>query len=210
MTHQELSEMYELSGVGVLGADERIESEEHLAGGCAECSDGVKHAIELNAMLLTLPEQVKPPKRLRRRVIASIGSDSAPRAWTLGWAIAAGCLAVALAVVGLKMGGDLRSSKAQLEEARRDLRASNSQLSKMQEIVQFLNEPQTVQATFPGGRPQPPRGLAFRNANRGVLLIASNLPPVPAGKTTEMWVGPHGGAPSPPRLFPSHAQLNAA
>src|SRR5260370_20046975 len=102
MTHQELSEMYELSGVGVLGADERIEIEEHLAGGCAECSDGVKQAIELNAMLLTLPEQVKPPKRLRRRVIASIGAESAPSAWTLGWAISAGFLAVAPALRGRK------------------------------------------------------------------------------------------------------------
>ena len=209
MTHEELSEMYELYALGVLAADERIEIEEHLAGGCAECSDGVKHAIELNAMLLTLPEQVKPPKRLRRRVIASIGAESAPSAWTLGWAISAGCLAVALAVVGLKMGGDLRNSKSQLEEARRDLRASNSQLSKMQEIVQFLNEPQTVQATFPGGPPQPPHGLVFVNANRGVLLIASNLPPVPPGKTYEMWVVPKGGAPIPAGLFQSDPQGNA-
>src|SRR5713226_9404580 len=93
MTHEELSEMYELYALGVLASDERIAIEEHLARGCAECSDGVKQAIDLNAMLLTMPEQVKPPKRLRRRVIASIGAEPTPRAWTLGWAIAAGCLA---------------------------------------------------------------------------------------------------------------------
>ncbi len=209
MTHEELSEMYELYALGVLDSDEKIEIEEHLERGCKECSDGVKRALELNAMLLTLPEQVKPPKRLRRRVLASIGAESAPRGWTLGWAIAAGCLAVALAVVGLRLSGDLRSSKAQLEEARRDLRASNSQLSKMQEILQFLNEPSTVQATFGGGQPQPPRGRVFVNANRGVLLIASNLPPVPAGKTYEMWVVPKGGAPIPAGLFQSDAQGNA-
>jgi hypothetical protein len=209
MTHEELSEMYELYALGVLDSDEKIEIEEHLARGCQECGDGVKHAIELNAMLLTLPEQVKPPKRLRRRVLASIGADSAPRPWTLGWAIVAGCLAVALAVVGLKLTSDLRNSTAQLDEARRDLRANNLQLSKMQEIVQFLNEPSTVQATFGGAQPQPPRGRVFVNANRGVLLIASNLPPVPTGKTYEMWVVPKGGAPIPAGLFQSDPQGNA-
>jgi hypothetical protein len=209
MTHEELSEIYELYALGVLASDEKSEIDEHLARGCPECSGGVRQAIEMNAILLTLPEQVKPPKRLRRRVLASIGAEPKPRGWTLGWAIAAGCLAIALLAMGVKMGGDLRTVNARLDQARRDLRSSNSQLSKMREIMQFLNEPQTVQATFGGSQPLPPRGRVFVNANRGVLLIASNLPPAPAGKTYEMWIVPKGGAPRPAGLFQSDPQGNA-
>jgi anti-sigma-K factor RskA len=208
MTHEEMSEMYELYALGVLSADEKLEIDEHLAQGCRECSNGVKQAIEVNAMFLTLPEQVKPPKRLRRRVMASVAAESSPQRWTIGWAAAACCLAIALAVVGIKMRADLRTSDAQLDAARRDLRASDTQLSKMREIMQFLEEPQTVQATFGGGQPLPPRGRVFVNANRGVLLIASNLPPAPAGMTYQMWVVPKSGAPRPAGLFQSDPQGN--
>jgi anti-sigma-K factor RskA len=209
MTHEEMSEMYELYALGVLAADEKIEIDEHLAQGCTECGNGLKRAIEVNAMFLTLPQQVKPPKRLRRRVVASIAADSNPRRWTLGWAVAACCLAIALAVVGVKMYADWRTSNAQLTELRNELRASDGQLSKMHEIMEFLNEPQTVQATFGGSQPAPPRGRVFVNPNRGVLLIASNLPPAPAGKIYQMWVVPKTGAPVPSGLFQSDAQGNA-
>lgn len=209
MTHEEMSEMYELYALGVLSTEEKLEIDEHLAQGCRDCSNGVKQAVEVNAMFMMLPDRVKPPKRLRRRVLASIAADASPRRWTLGWAVAACGLAIALAGVVMKMGADLRTGNAQLEQARRDLRASNSQVSSMREIVEFLNEPQTVQATFGGVQSQPPRGRVFVNATRGVLLIASNLSPAPAGKTYEMWVIPKGGTPRPAGLFQSDPQGNA-
>jgi anti-sigma-K factor RskA len=44
----------------------------------------------------------------------------------------------------------------------------------------------------------------------GVLLIASNLPPAPAGQIYEMWVIPAKGAsPAPAGLFQSGAAGNA-
>ena len=89
MTHEEMSDMYELYALGVLSADEKLEIDQHLAQGCADCGAGVKQAIAVNAMFLTLPEQVKPPRRLRRRVLASIAADSSPRRWIVGWAVAA-------------------------------------------------------------------------------------------------------------------------
>jgi len=210
MTHEEMREMYELYSLGVLTADERIEIDEHLARGCPECSAALKKAAELNAMILTMTEQVQPPRRLRRRVLASVGADSARSgARTLAWAAAAACLAIALLLAGIKLGTDLRNSNAQLEQARRELKASNARLASVQEILQFLNEPQTVQATFGGAQPAPPRGRVLVNANRGVLLIASNLPPAPAGKTYEMWLVPKQGAPKPAGLFQSDSQGNA-
>ena len=51
------------------------------------------------------------------------------------------------------------------------------------------------------GATQPPQGKVFLNPNRGVLLLAANLPPAPAGKIYEMWVIPAGGKPVPAGLF---------
>lgn len=216
MTHEELGEMYELYALGVLTPDEKWEIDEHLERGCPECGAGVRRAMESNAMFATLPEQVNPPKHLRKRVLASIGAQRATSGWTSVWAIAAACLMIALVIVGLKTTGDLdearrqlRASNEQREEARRELLSIRSQLAKVQEALQFLNEPETVQATFGGGPALPPRGRIFVNASRGVLLIASHLPPAPAGKTYEMWVIPKKGNPVPAGLFQSDAQGNA-
>jgi len=55
----------------------------------------------------------------------------------------------------------------------------------------------------------PPRGNVLVNPRLGVLLIASNLPALAAGKTYQMWVIPKGGAPRPAGLFQSTAQGTA-
>jgi hypothetical protein len=200
----------------VLTPEEKTEIDEHLERGCSECSAGMRRALEVNAMFATLTEQVNPPKRLRKRVLASIGAQPATSRWAAVWAAAAACLAIALVIVGLKTTGDLddtrrqlRASNEQRDDARRELQANRGQLLKVQEALQFLNEPQTVQATFGGSPTLPPRGRIFVNANRGVLLIASNLPSAPAGKIYQMWVVPKKGNPLPAGLFQSDAQGNA-
>jgi anti-sigma-K factor RskA len=63
---------------------------------------------------------------------------------------------------------------------------------------------------FGEGQPSPPRGNIFVHSRLGVLLIASNLPPLPAGRTYEMWVIPtKTSAPRPAGLFLSDAQGSA-
>ena len=210
MTHEELSDLYELYALGALTPDERAEIEEHLGRGCADCRSGLAHAMELNAMMALTPDRVTPPKRLRRRVLASVGAASPVPAWSNVWALAAGCLVIALVVGGLKMAGDIeelrreaRTAVSGRDEARRELAARDGQLSQVLQALALLEEPQTAQATFGGSQPLPPRGRVFLDPSRGVLLLASNLPPAPAGKTYEMWVIPKGGKPVPAGLFQS-------
>ena len=73
----------------------------------------------------------------------------------------------------------------------------------------FLNQPETRQVNFGQGQPAPPRGNFFLNPRLGVLLIASNLPALPAGKAYEMWLIPKGGTPRPAGLFQSGPQGTA-
>jgi anti-sigma-K factor RskA len=47
------------------------------------------------------------------------------------------------------------------------------------------------------------------NPKRGVLFLASNLPPAPQGRIYELWIIPKGGAPRPSGLFQSDAAGNA-
>jgi hypothetical protein len=82
---------------------------------------------------------------------------------------------------------------------RDQLRRQTIEVTRLNEAFAILSGPGTIEAGFGQG----PKGKVFVNANRGVLLIASNLPPAPAGKTYEMWVIPKGGKPIAAGLFQS-------
>jgi len=220
MTHEELNDLYELYTLGALGQGERAEIEEHLAQNCPRCKAGVRRALSLNAFFATLPESIHPPKRLRTRVLASVGAESTTsRFWIGAWALLVAGLAIVLAIVGMdshrraqelaEARDEIRHSSAELTQARGDIRRSSAELTRLQSALQLLNLPDTRQVVFGKAQLNPPRGRVFVNRERGVLLMASNLPPAPAGKTYELWLLPKGAAPIPAGLFQSDAMGNA-
>lgn len=220
MTHEELGELYELYAMGVLSAGERSEIEEHLAQNCAQCKAGLRRALNLNAFFATLPEAIIPSKRLRGRVLASVGAETgANRRWIGVWALAAACLTIVLAIVAMdshQRARELADSRQELvrrsrelSEARDEIRRSSAELLRVEAAFQLLDLPGTRQVVFGKGQPRPPRGRIFVNRERGVLLLASNLPPVPSGRTYEMWLIPKGGSPIPAGLFQSDPRGNA-
>lgn len=204
-TCQEFSELYELYAMGALDAEERSELEEHLATNCPVCAEGIKRATALVTMLATMPEQVQPSSRLRRRILASAGVQKSN--W--GWIGALAAATVALIVAVIWLNGENHKRASDLAEARAEIRRTAADLASAQTALQFLNEPETKQVVFGQGQQQPPRGRVFVNAQRGVLLIASNLPPAPSGKIYELWVIPKQGAPQPSGLFQSNGQGDA-
>jgi anti-sigma-K factor RskA len=206
MTHDELGDLYELYALGVLDPEERAEIEEHLAQKCPECKAGIRRAVGLNTFFGTLPETIDPPRRLRSRVLASVGAEPASgRFLTFLRILVPAFLTIVIAIVGMetyRRGQDLAA-------ARDEIRRSSAELQKVQAAFRLLNLPETKQVVFGQGQPSPPRGRVFVNRERGVLLLASNLPPTPAGKTYEMWLIPQGGAPVPAGLFQSDSQGDA-
>jgi anti-sigma-K factor RskA len=203
-TCQEFAELYELYAMGVLDGEELAEFEQHLGAECQVCSAGIKRAGASMQFLATLPEQVEPAGRLRERILASVGVRKPDRSWMVWLAATA---ALAIAVIWLA-GQNLDRDRA-LVSARAEIRRTTADLANAQLALQFLNEPETKQVVFGQGKPLPPRGSVLLNAQRGVLLIASHLPPAPAGKIYELWVIPKGGAPKPSGLFQSNAQGDA-
>ncbi len=201
---QELAELYELYAMGVLDGEEQAELEQHISTGCAVCSDGIKHAAAVLQFLATMPEQAKVPARVRERIMASVGVQKPRRGWMVWLAATA-----ALGITALWLAGRILDQHRALVTARAEIQRITGELANAQLALQFLNEPETRQAVFGQGKPQPPRGSVLLNAKRGVLLIASHLPPAPAGKTYELWVIPKSGAPKPSGLFQSSAQGDA-
>jgi anti-sigma-K factor RskA len=188
MTCDELRDEYELHALGLLEDPERSALEEHLRSGCAACSAGMKRAYEINAAVLGMVPDVQPSRRLRERVIASVAGGSRRSVWS--WL---GLPAAALA--GVLIGVLLFRSLPVRE---------TPDISRMRQAIDMLNDPQTKAVTFAPG----PRGRVLVHKDRGVLLIANNLPALPQGKTFELWVIPKGGAPRPAGLFKPDASGN--
>jgi hypothetical protein len=203
MNCEELKDMFELYSLGLLEPEEKAEIDAHLGRGCATCEAGLKDALAVNALFLSQSPAVVPPARLKRRVMASVGVERS--SWTWLAALAAACMLV----VALWISVQERNRTADLADARRALIQTESERDRLVQALSFLNQPETQQVNFGRGQPAPPRGNVLVNPRLGVLLIASNLPALGAGKTYQMWVIPKGGAPRPAGLFQSTAQGTA-
>ena len=190
MTCEELKDLYELYALGVLEGEERAEADAHLARGCEVCKQSLNEALVINTMLLS-STSATPSRRLKRRVMASVGVERT------GWGWAAALAAACMLVVALWLSVQERHRAGELADARRSLMQISAQRDTMLQALSFLNQPETQQVGFSKG----PRGNVFVNPRSGVLLISANLPPLDPGKTFEMWLIPKGGAPRPAGLF---------
>ena len=201
MTCDELRDDYELYALGVLDEPERSELGEHLRSGCPRCSPGVDRARRLVAQLAADTPDAKPPGRLRKRVLNSIGAQPPGFPWAPLLAFS-----TALALFGVVyFFGRQRDTTMELVRARDAVRGQAIELSRLNDALAVLQGADTRQVIF-GAETQ---GRVFVNPRRGVLLIASNLPPAPAGKAYEMWVIPKGGNPVPAGLFQSDSSGTA-
>jgi anti-sigma-K factor RskA len=193
MNCDQLREHYELYALGIAEEPERGEIREHLERGCEFCGPGVKRALETMALLGASASPARPSAQLRRRILASVGVEQRRASWFFVWAMAA-----ALAVMFLLLIFVARDRGRYVDEAVRARAA-----------FAILYGPNTVEASFGGSQPLPPRGKVFVNSSQGVLLIASNLPPAPAEKIYEMWLIPKGARPVPAGLFQSRGDGEA-
>lgn len=203
MTCEDLRDSYELYALGLLEGEEKREIDTHLSRNCADCQKHLKAALAVNALLMAQAPQVVAPSRLRRRVMASVGIERSGLTWAA--ALAAACAVI----VALWLGTESRATDRELAKARLALKQSVAERDSLEQALSFLNQPETRQVNFNLDKPAPPRGNFFLNPRLGVLLVASNLPSLPAGKAYELWVIPKGGAPRPAGTFQAGPQGTA-
>jgi anti-sigma-K factor RskA len=198
MSHEELRDHYELYAIGVAGEPERSEIREHLSRGCEVCMLEMKRAREFSALLgAGAADPVAPSSKLRRRILASVGFEQRRFGWAPFLA-----LATALSLFGaFYFSSRERQFAEEAVALRNEMRRQTIDLTRLNEAFAILSGPSTIEVGFGAG----PKGKVYIDRSRGVLLIASNLPPAPAGKIYEMWTIPKGANPVPAGLFQSDA-----
>jgi hypothetical protein len=199
MNCNELREHYELYAIGIADEPERTEIRSHLNRDCEVCMEAMRRAREVAALLGGSVAPAAPSAKLRRRILASTGYEERRFAWIPALA---GALAFSL-VACVYFAGREREVATELARSTAVNRQQNIELTRLNEVFAIVNGADTTVTTFGDGKTTPPRGKVFVNRSQGLLLVASNLPPLPAGKTYEMWVIPKGGKPVPAGLFQS-------
>jgi hypothetical protein len=166
-----------------------------------------------NALAYSAP-QVDPSPAVRERIIGSVqeltasqeslvgraGARSAARA-PVAWApflAAAACLIVAVGlglysvierrhVIALEQ--QVREATVRAETANRQRDEVRQRATEGQAVVIVLNASDLVRVDL-AGQPVAPRAAAraFWSRSRGLVFTASSLPPLPAGRTYQLWV----------------------
>ena len=197
MTCDELRPDCVLYVLGTLEDPERTELRSHLNRGCGECLAGVAEARAIAFAIGSEVDGPAPPPQLKKRVLAGITGESRARFAWLPWATAAAAIAIAVAIGG----GAYLVSSQRVSQLEATLRSTTIQATQLREAMELIQSPDTTEVGFGEKQPVRPRGRVFANP-AGVLLIASDLPALPSGKTYEMWII-RGGAPVPAGLFTS-------
>jgi anti-sigma-K factor RskA len=185
-----------------LPSDERRSLERHL-GSCGDCRAEMERMRGAEALLaLAVPETVPPP-RARARLMAAIGHEprmaviqQGSRTHTPWWVWIPSVVALALAMaVGLlwQENADLHEKESKLAalEAQQELDSQNTK-----EIVADMTAKGAMHVVLhqTGADPQPHAKATYNPKDGGIVFVASNLSPLPAGQAYQLWIVPtdHG------------------
>lgn len=207
-----------LYALQALSSEESAAVREHLSG-CEVCR-GELAGLEGDLAMVALSVDQQPlPAGARERFVQRLESDvrgsaretrpsepipidRAPKprsaSWT-GWLAAAAAVIVAVA-----LGYQVTSLRSRLQESDNKLAALQTSESQAKQVAELLTAPsaQKVVLTAPKTPPAPSGRVVYLASRGGLILQASNLAPIPAGKTYELWVIPADGtAPIPAGLF---------
>jgi hypothetical protein len=146
--------------------------------------------------------QFDPPLALRARVLESVATRTPARSSAarpvLWWLATAASLALAAGLtlytsqlrtrIGV-LEDELRDARARADQA--DLRMVDAQRTATgaQSAVAVLTAPDVARVDLAGQAVAPRASArAFWSRSRGMVFTASNLPPLPAGRTYQLWV----------------------
>ena len=199
---------------GALSPEESAAVRLHLSG-CEICRAQLARAHGDFALVALSVEQRRLPEGARQRFLNRIAetrkSTSVPAKRTTSWP--AWLAAAALLLVAVGLGIEVRSLSQQLDATGKQLELQAMESRHAQEVLDLLTAPTAQHVLLTAAKASPaPSARAVYLASRGALVLeASNLKPLPADKTYELWVIPaNGGAPIPAGLFEPDAAGSAS
>ena len=146
--------------------------------------------------------QVDPPSALRARVLESIATRPvvktrtvSPTLWRLATA-ASLALAGGLSLYTWQLRGRITTLEDELRDTRARANAADQRMANAVRTadgalstVAVLTAPDVARVDLAGQAAAPRASArAFWSRSRGMVFTASNLPPLPAGKTYQLWV----------------------
>ena len=210
--HEQYAEDLALYALGALQAGSCAQLEQHLKE-CAACRRELETMRGDAALLALSVSGPTPPARSRQRLLSAIGaaqSEEQPdslrnfavrRPW---WSFAPVFASLALAVFAillLRENTNLRQANDQLVS---QINNADHETRKAREIMALISAKDAVHVSLVAatGPPPPPHIKTIYQPRTGrLVLMASNLNPLPAGMTYELWLIPKKGAPMPAGLF---------
>jgi anti-sigma-K factor RskA len=218
-THEQFADDLPLYALEELSGSERQELEQHLDT-CAACRREVQ-ALRGDLSLLALASSgPRPPARSKDRLMRAIAGEprgiSAPTAAPerrrgLGWGLIPAVVALGLLVAVGTLWNKNQALQHNLESLAVLYRGSGEQLQQAEERLRLLSAPDAVQVSLsPQAEARKPHATAiYSSSQKRLMLMASNLAPVPAGKAYELWIIPMEGAPMPAGMFHPDEHGNA-
>jgi anti-sigma-K factor RskA len=190
---EDLKDSYVL---GALPEEERLEFERYLVAH-PELQAEVEDIGAVAGLLALSPREQEPPPELRRRIMATVEAeaahpDTSRRSWLAGLWEAVGARDLALAAAAVLVVG-LFSWSMLLQGEVRDLQG------RVQTLQSQPQGPQMIALGGAGTKQGARAELVTLEGDRAVL-VAENMPPVPKGKTYQIWVI-KGDTPKPSGLF---------
>ena len=210
MDHGRFEDLKDAYVLGALAEQERREFEEYLAAH-PERQAEVDELEAVAGLLALAPPEQEPPPELRRRIMGVVEAEASPeagrpraerpsrlaRVWELLRARNLALGAAAVLVVGLFSWGTL------LREEIRDLRG---QVQSLQSQAQ--GGPQMIELEGTGAKQGARAKLVTLEGDRAVVMV-EDMPPLPEGKTYQIWVIDDGD-PKPSGLFDPSGDAVAA
>jgi anti-sigma-K factor RskA len=198
MDRERFEDLKDAYVLGAVPEEERLEFEQYVAAH-PELQAEVEELAAVAGLLAFSPREQEPAPELRRRIMDTVEAEAVqpPRAshrrsWLAGLWEAVGVRDLALGAAAILVVG-LFSWSMLLQGEVRDLQGR---------VQSFQNQPQGPQMIALGGAgtEQGVRAELVTLQGDRAVLVAENMPPVPEGKTYQIWVI-KGDTPQPSGLF---------
>jgi branched-subunit amino acid transport protein len=221
--HAQFADALALYALGALDDQRELaELQAHL-GTCGECRRELE-ALRADAALLALSAVgPQPPQRSRERLMRAVAAEPRremkPKSrvvlgrlrsrWLSFAPIAVALLLVIISGVLVRENYRLRNNN---EKLRAQISSEVQSSAHARAVLEVLNSQNTQKMVLVAAKekPQPQVKTIYEEEKGRVLLLASNLAPLPADKVYELWLLPaSGGAPMPAGIFKPDANGNS-
>ena len=196
MDQERFEDLKDAYVLGALPEEERLKFEQYLVAH-PDLQVDIEELSTIVGLLAFSPQEQEPPPELRRRIMEVVEAeashpDTSRRSWLVGLWEAVGVRDLALAAAAVLVVA-LFSWSMLLQGEVRDLQGR---------VQSLQSEPQGPQMIALGGAgtKQGARAELVTLEGDRAVLVAEDMPPVPEGKTYQIWVI-KGDTPKPSGLF---------